>query len=79
MQLMLDNARQSLALEPGCKQFDVAEDPDEKHKIFLYEVYDDEAAFEAHKTYPHYLEFCQHADPLTTSKVVNKFHLRTTA
>ena len=47
----------SVSDEPGCRQFDVntgAESPD---GVLLYEVYDDAAAFEAHKLTPHYKEF----------------------
>ncbi len=46
--LMLDNARMSLAEEPGCLRFDVCQDEGRPSRIFLYEVYRDKAAFEAH-------------------------------
>jgi quinol monooxygenase YgiN len=75
MALMLENARLSLALEPGCHRFDVTQNPDRASEVFLYELYDDEAAFEAHKTFPHYLDFCRDADPLTLSKIVNEYTL----
>jgi quinol monooxygenase YgiN len=49
------NARESLRAEPGCRQFDVCRDPAEPALFFLYELYDDAAAFEAHLETPHFL------------------------
>lgn len=51
------DARGSVGSEPGCFRFDVARDPSETNRFYLYEVYADESAFEAHQTYPHYLEW----------------------
>ena len=45
---LLAHARASLEMEQGCRQFDVAQDPLDPAGYFLYEVYDDEAAFKAH-------------------------------
>jgi len=53
---MLDNARVSRENEPGCRQFDVCVDP-ATGTIFLYELYDDRAAFEAHMRSTHFLAF----------------------
>ena len=55
--LMLDNARASLRKEPGCRQFDVCTDPDAPDTVFLYELYDDRAAFDAHLASPHFRAF----------------------
>ena len=43
--LMRDNAAASVRDEPGCRQFDVCQDPDAPNRIFLYEIYDDHASF----------------------------------
>ena len=40
-------ARDSLA-EPGCRAFDVWTDGARPDEVFLYEIYDGEAGFEAH-------------------------------
>jgi len=53
---MLDNARASRETEPGCRQFDVCADP-ATGTIFLYEVYDDRAAFAAHVAADHFKAF----------------------
>jgi (4S)-4-hydroxy-5-phosphonooxypentane-2,3-dione isomerase len=49
-----ENARASLATEPGCRQFDVCRDPAEPALFFPYEVYDDEAVFQAHLRTEHF-------------------------
>ena len=40
--------------EPGCRRFDVLRDNADPHHYLLYEVYDDEAAFQAHRDMPHF-------------------------
>lgn len=61
-------ARNALEKEPGCRQFDVCGDPDDPHKFFLYELYDDDAAVEAHGQYDHYAAFRVSIDPLLKSR-----------
>jgi quinol monooxygenase YgiN len=51
------NAKASLEREMGCKRFDVLADPEEPRRFVLYEIYDDEAAFDAHLASSHYLNF----------------------
>ena len=67
------NARASVADEPGCSQFDVCVDPQDGTRIFLYEIYDDLAAFEAHMRTPHYAVFDKLSAPLVEAKTVRKF------
>jgi autoinducer 2-degrading protein len=50
----LDDAQHSVADEPGCSRFDVSQDQSDPTKFWLYEVYDDQAAFDHHLTTPHY-------------------------
>jgi autoinducer 2-degrading protein len=68
MPLMLENARLSRETEPGCRQFDVCVDPKEKTSVFLYEVYDDRAAFDAHLATAHFRKF----DPAVASMIASK-------
>ncbi|WP_437203868.1 putative quinol monooxygenase [Planctomicrobium sp. SH664] len=42
------HAQRSLTRETGCRQFDVCWREEEPDKVFLYEKYDDQAAFDAH-------------------------------
>ena len=43
----------SVAVEPGCFQFDVSRDESDPNVVYLYEVYADKAAFETHLEMPH--------------------------
>ena len=45
---MIGDAVGSVNDEPGCIRFDVIQDAEDPNRIWLYEVYVDEAAFEAH-------------------------------
>ena len=55
--LMRENASTSARDEPECRQFDVCHNPDHPGHVFLYEVYDDRAAFDAHLSTPHFKSF----------------------
>lgn len=72
---MAENARQSLALEPGCLQFDVCRDPAEEGVFFLYEVYEDDAAIQAHLTSAHFLEMNAATQDWVDSKSVRRLTL----
>jgi len=54
--------------EPGCRQFDVLVDPKDKTKVMLYEVYNDEKAFESHQQTPHFKKYVAEAVPLLASR-----------
>ena len=57
MASMLDDARGSNNDEPGCLRFDVLQDNDNPNRIHLYEVYQDEAALDAHRQAPHFTKW----------------------
>ena len=71
-----DNARASRETEPGCRQFDVCRDPADASLFFLYELYDDEAAIQAHLKSAHFLQMDAATAGWAHSKVVRKL-LRT--
>ena len=73
LDLMRQNARASVRDEPGCHQFDVCTDAARPEEVFLYEVYDDRAAFEAHMTTAHFISFDSASAPLILSKEVRTF------
>lgn len=75
MALMLANAEASLRDEPGCRQFDVCIDPADPERLMLYEVYDDDAAFEAHLAAPHFKTFDSETAGLIRRKDVRQFRL----
>jgi autoinducer 2-degrading protein len=66
---MIENATASRELEPGCRQFDVCETADAS-EIFLYEVYDSEAAFKAHLASDHFKRFDARVKPWVDDKRV---------
>lgn len=63
-------ARDSLSKETTCRQFDVCVDPQDRRRIFLYELYDDEAAFQQHLKSDHFQSFDAETRDLAESKVV---------
>ena len=73
--LINENARASVRDEPGCRQFDVVVPDGEPDSVLLYEIYDDRAAFEAHKTTKHFLSFNTESAPLVASKAVKEYEL----
>lgn len=73
MPLMLANAKASVAEEPGCHQFDVCTDPERPSEVFLYELYSDAAAFETHRTMPHYLSFDAAVADMVAAKQVKTY------
>ena len=70
---MIDNARASREREAGCSQFDVCTDVDDPATIFLYEVYDDRAAFEVHLASAHFKSFDLLVKPWIRRKTVRTY------
>ena len=66
------NAQASVDTEPGCRQFDVCRDPDQPQLFFLYELYDDDAAIQAHLQSPHYLQMNAATAAWVEGKTVRK-------
>ena len=73
LRAITSNAKTSLIDEPGCRQFDVCTSPSKPNDIFLYEVYDSKAAFDAHLASNHFQEFNVLTAQWVTTKVVNSF------
>jgi quinol monooxygenase YgiN len=71
---VIANARTSVEHEPGCRQFDVCTVPGQPDTVFLYEVYDDRAAFDAHLATPHFLSFDHLATAWVAAKSVRTLH-----
>lgn len=66
------NAQTSLQTEPGCQQFDVCHDSSGT-TVFLYEIYDTRAAFEAHMTTAHFKAFEHVTAQMIDTKEVRLF------
>jgi len=65
---VLHNARSSVASEPGCLRFDVLDALPRAPRFYLYEIYVDENAFQAHLATPHFKIF----DTLTAPWIARK-------
>lgn len=72
LQLVVENAQTSLDKESGCQQFDVCVD-DARETVFLYEIYDDKAAFDAHLESAHFKSFDAAVADLIAEKTVAVF------
>ena len=72
---VIAQAENSLTRETGCQVFDVAIDPAHPEVVFLYEVYDDEAAFQVHLESDHFRDFDAKVQPMLQSKDVKIYGL----
>ncbi len=68
--LMLENATRSREDEPGCRQFDVCTEAAKPHVVYLYELYDDRAAFDAHLASAHFKSFAQATQAMIEQRVI---------
>lgn len=66
------DARHSVADEPGCRQFTVTVEREQPNRVVLFEVYDDDAAFEAHLKTPHLQAFRTGIEELVVSRNVRR-------
>jgi quinol monooxygenase YgiN len=69
------NADASVRSEPGCVQFDVLEPEDDGDRVLLYEIYSDEAAFDAHRQTEHFRTFASQSETLCLKKSVTRCRL----
>ena len=67
MAKVLENAAHARK-EPGCRHFDVLVDPKDKTRAMLYEIYDDEKAFEAHQQTAHFKRYIAEAVPMLEAR-----------
>ncbi len=72
---VLAQAANSLKEEAACRQFDVCVDPADETRVFLYELYDDRAAFDAHMKTKHFLSFNAEVTPWVKDKRVRVLDL----
>ncbi|HYC05883.1 MAG TPA: putative quinol monooxygenase [Azospirillaceae bacterium] len=58
--------------EPGCLRFDLAADETDPTLLYLWEVFESEAALESHRRTPHFLAWRALADSLPEGAVVRE-------
>ena len=61
--------------EPGCRRFDVWCDTDDCCRVFLFEIYDDRAAFDAHLGTPHFRDFDAAVGPWVQERKIDLWTL----
>ena len=61
---LVQNAQVSVETEPGCHRFDVIQDAGDANRIWMYQIYADEAAFKAHKQSRHVARTREIVSPL---------------
>jgi autoinducer 2-degrading protein len=59
--------------EPGNLRFDLLNDPEDDHNFFVYEVFRDEAALEAHRFTDHYRLCVAAIDPITVGARTKRY------
>lgn len=69
------NAECSLRKEVGCHRFDVTVDKTDVGHVFLYEIYDDERAFQQHLATDHFKAFDAKVSGWVMSKKIAVFAL----
>lgn len=72
-----EDARHSVADEPGCRQFDVLRPEGSDDRVVFYEVYDTRAAFDAHLETAHLARFREAFPPLIVEELPVRFAERT--
>ncbi len=72
---VLTQADNTLKKERQCRKFDVCFDPDEPSRCFLYEQYDNRAAFQEHLESSHFTEFDKTVADWVADKSVHCFNL----
>lgn len=59
---IVENAHRTFNDEHGCRYFDVTRDTQDPSHFIFYELYDDEAAIDAHRKAPHFARWRETAD-----------------
>jgi quinol monooxygenase YgiN len=72
LEAAIADASASIAKEAGCRQFDVTRSNEHPNQVLLYEVYDSQAAFDAHLETPHLKAFRDQIDPWVVTRQVRR-------
>lgn len=72
-EVITTQATNSITREPECLQFDVCFDPADRGRVFLYEVYTDEAALEVHRNTEYFLKYSATVEDWVISKTAEQY------
>ena len=70
---MQKQAENSMNLEPDCRFFDVCTSEDYPNRVFLYELYTDAVAFQAHLDSAHFKAFAEQVAPWITGRTIENW------
>ena len=59
--------------EPGCHEFDITVSPKEPNHVFIFEVYDNAAAFEAHRATDHFKKYAATTKDMVANRDARAF------
>jgi quinol monooxygenase YgiN len=66
---VLEKLTEQARKEPGCSMFQVHRHKTEPRRFFIYEQYKDDAALEAHRAAPHFLQYARKDLPKVADRV----------
>ena len=72
LEVVKADALASVRDEPGCRHFDILISDEQPDVVWLHEVYDNAAAFDAHLETPHFERFDRDSKALIVSSNVRK-------
>lgn len=75
VELATTDAEAAVANEPGCRRFDVMVPHESSQRVVLYEIYDDQAAFDAHLKTPHLAAFRKGIAELIDDRRIETFEV----
>lgn len=78
-EVIAGHAARTLEIERACLRFDVGRDPEDPSRFFLYELYENEAAVEAHRDSAHMADFYNTAGDWIEDKEVNGWVVEATS
>ena len=72
LEVVRADAEASVRDEPGCRHFDILISDEQPDVVWLHEVYDDPAAFDAHLETPHFERFDRDSKTLVARSNVRR-------
>jgi (4S)-4-hydroxy-5-phosphonooxypentane-2,3-dione isomerase len=66
---VLEKLTEQARKEPGCSMFQVHRHKTESRRFFIYEQYKDDAALEAHRAAPYFLQYARKDLPKVADRV----------
>jgi len=78
-EVVLQQAKNSLEKEEACRRFDVCFDDNRPDRVFLYEIYDDRAAFDLHLASDHFKNFDKVSAPMLEGRAIETWSLQPAA